>query len=70
MDAINTTESNAFNLDATLQGLILLKNNDKTLPFTKGMKRGRGDGVTEERGERRRGEEEERRGGEKSDEDK
>lgn len=37
MDAINSTASNAFNLDATLQGLILLKNQNNALPWSRGI---------------------------------
>eukprot|EP01113_Clastostelium_recurvatum_P036756 TRINITY_DN5293_c0_g1_i5.p1 TRINITY_DN5293_c0_g1~~TRINITY_DN5293_c0_g1_i5.p1 ORF type:complete len:548 (+),score=129.93 TRINITY_DN5293_c0_g1_i5:1075-2718(+) len=37
-EAINTTASHAFNLDATLQGLVLLKNNHNALPFKSGLK--------------------------------
>eukprot|EP00026_Physarum_polycephalum_P000650 Phypoly_transcript_00651.p1 GENE.Phypoly_transcript_00651~~Phypoly_transcript_00651.p1 ORF type:complete len:873 (+),score=93.35 Phypoly_transcript_00651:1602-4220(+) len=38
VEAINSTASNAFNLDAILQGLILLKNQNDTLPFSQGKK--------------------------------
>eukprot|EP00026_Physarum_polycephalum_P002953 Phypoly_transcript_02962.p1 GENE.Phypoly_transcript_02962~~Phypoly_transcript_02962.p1 ORF type:complete len:862 (+),score=98.40 Phypoly_transcript_02962:97-2586(+) len=38
LEVINTTATFEFNLDATLQGLVLLKNANKTLPFSVGKK--------------------------------